>query len=90
MQRACELSFDRTTDDTLRLRLSGSWTLGAKAPPAGEVFREAKARGARRIGFDARELIAWDSVLLTFLLLKPVSWPMTPLLWMLWSDSSRM
>lgn len=68
MQPACELSFDRTGDDTLLVRLSGSWTLGAKTPPVGEVFREAKARGARRIGFDARELVAWDSVLLAFLL----------------------
>ncbi len=41
MQPVCELSFDRTGDDTLLVRLSGSWTLGAKAPPAGSTASSA-------------------------------------------------
>jgi phospholipid/cholesterol/gamma-HCH transport system permease protein len=65
---ACEISFEDAADHTLRVRLLGSWTMGAELPPPDEVFRQAEERGARRIGFDARELRAWDSVLLAFLL----------------------
>lgn len=62
------LSFDSPADGTLLVRLGGRWTVGADLPAASEVFREAAARGARRIRYDAEGLEAWDSVLLTFLL----------------------
>ena len=64
-----ELSFDDPgADGTLRVKLGGSWTVGAELPPATQVFREAEATGARRIRYEADGLEAWDSVLLTFLL----------------------
>jgi phospholipid/cholesterol/gamma-HCH transport system permease protein len=68
---SCEISFGPETSDadgTLLVRLGGSWTVGSSLPSVSDVLREATARGARRIRYDARELEAWDSVLLTFLL----------------------
>ncbi len=47
MQPACELSFDRTGDDTLLVRLSGSWTLGAKAPTSART----------RFGFESEKSV---------------------------------
>jgi phospholipid/cholesterol/gamma-HCH transport system permease protein len=70
-EATCELSFGADApeaDGTLLVRLAGSWTVGSRLPSAGEVFREAEARGARRLRYDAASLEDWDSVLLTFLL----------------------
>jgi phospholipid/cholesterol/gamma-HCH transport system permease protein len=62
------LSFESAPDGTLLVHLGGSWTLKQRLPSPAEVVREAKARGARRLRFDARGLQAWDSGLLSFLL----------------------
>jgi len=48
------------------VRLAGDWRLGGAAPAVGDVG--ARLRGARTVTFDARELGAWDSSLLSLLL----------------------
>ncbi len=68
MATACELGFDRPADDTLLLRLTGSWTLRDDLPTIDALRREIEgASGLRRVSFDAQGLGEWDSGLLTFL-----------------------
>jgi phospholipid/cholesterol/gamma-HCH transport system permease protein len=68
INEACALSFDRPADDTLLVRLKGSWTIGQKLPSTGEVQSQVESNaGLKRIAFDARELSGWDSGLLSFL-----------------------
>ena len=63
-----ELSFDRPADDTLLVRLKGSWTIEQKLPDIGEVQSQVKSdAGVKQIAFDTRELTGWDSGLLSFL-----------------------
>ncbi|MCK5206304.1 MAG: ABC transporter permease, partial [Desulfobacterales bacterium] len=65
----CELSFDRPADDTLLVRLKGSWTIEQKLPDVGEVQSQVKSdAGVKQIAFDTRELTGWDSGLLSFLI----------------------
>lgn len=65
----CDISFERSTEDTLLLRLSGSWKIGADFPSATEVEHQvASEPGVRRIVFETRNLADWDSGLLTFLI----------------------
>jgi phospholipid/cholesterol/gamma-HCH transport system permease protein len=65
----CELSFDRPADDTLLVRLKGSWTIEQKLPDIGEVQSQIKSdAGVKQIAFDTRELTGWDSGLLSFLI----------------------
>ena len=58
-----------SSPDGLLVRLSGDWKIGNPLPSADEVGKKLAA-GARitRVGFDASELKAWDSGLLTFLI----------------------
>lgn len=66
---SCELSFDRPADDTLLVRLKGSWTIEQKLPDVGEVQSQVKSNaGVKQIAFDTRELTGWDSGLLSFLI----------------------
>ncbi len=63
-----ELSFSRPTEDTLLLRLAGSWTIDEVLPSADEVQKQFESGPpVRRIGFDTRDLAHWDTGLLTFL-----------------------
>jgi phospholipid/cholesterol/gamma-HCH transport system permease protein len=63
-----ELSFDRKADDTLLVRLKGSWTIGQKLPSAEEIQSQVKSdTRLKQIAFDTRELTGWDSGLLSFL-----------------------
>ncbi|MGD8881704.1 MAG: ABC transporter permease [Desulfobacterales bacterium] len=63
-----ELSFDRPTDDTLLVRLKGSWTIGQKLPSGGAVQSQIESdAGLKRIVFDTQELSGWDSGLVSFL-----------------------
>jgi phospholipid/cholesterol/gamma-HCH transport system permease protein len=63
-----ELSFDRKADNTLQVRLKGSWTIGQKLPSGGEVQSQIESDPAiKQITFDAQELSGWDSGLLSFL-----------------------
>jgi phospholipid/cholesterol/gamma-HCH transport system permease protein len=63
-----ELSFDRSRDATLVIRLAGPWRLRGDLPSPSAVQREIEAAPARRASFDAAQLTAWDSSLLTFLM----------------------
>ena len=67
--QAGEISSDRQIKDTLRLRLKGSWKIGARFPSADAVQKQIKSSGGiRRVGFNTEKLTGWDSGLLTFLI----------------------
>jgi len=69
VSRTGEISSDRQAKDTLRLRLKGSWKIGARFPSADVVQKQLEsAGGIRRIGFNTENLTGWDSGLLTFLI----------------------
>jgi|SRR6266850_444365 len=49
------------------MRIAGPWRLRAGLPPATEIERVLQAGPVRRVTFEAAELTAWDSSLVTFL-----------------------
>ena len=59
------LSVDRPERDTLTVRFSGTWTLGAELPPVEQALGPA-ADGVRRISFDASAVTRWDTGLVAF------------------------
>ena len=62
------LSFSQSDIGTGLLSLRGDWVLKTGLPPPAEVGRHLEAAGpVRRLTFDATQLRAWDSGLLTFL-----------------------
>ena len=63
-----ELHVGRATEDTLLVRLAGSWTLHSERPTEAELQSQLDT-GARlrRLTFATQDLEAWDSGLLTFL-----------------------
>src|SRR5215510_13783910 len=62
------LRCERQADDTLLVHLVGHWTIRAGAPVVTEVYQQLDASPpVRRLAFEARELTAWDSRLLTLL-----------------------
>jgi len=64
-----EISSDRQAKDTLRLRLKGSWKMGARYPSANVVQKQIETAGSIRcVGFDSKNMTGWDSSLLTFLI----------------------
>jgi phospholipid/cholesterol/gamma-HCH transport system permease protein len=62
------LHVERATEDTLLVRLAGSWTLHSERPTEAELQSQLDT-GARirRLTFATQDLEAWDSGLLTFL-----------------------
>ncbi len=63
------MSVEQPAADALKVILSGSWKLGGELPEADEVQKALQGRaGVRHLIFDSRELAAWDSGLLTFLM----------------------
>ncbi|HXV19586.1 MAG TPA: ABC transporter permease [Desulfuromonadales bacterium] len=62
--------FSRPVAGELRLQLAGAWT-GCRRPVTADQLRQelAAAPAVRRLTFDARQLGAWDSGLLTFVLM---------------------
>jgi phospholipid/cholesterol/gamma-HCH transport system permease protein len=65
----CDLSFSRPTDDTLLIRLRGSWRIGQDLPSADEVQKQLDSGApTKRLAFDTKELTGWDSALLAFLI----------------------
>jgi phospholipid/cholesterol/gamma-HCH transport system permease protein len=63
-----EMHVSRAAEGTLMVRLSGSWTLQSERPSVAELQHQLDAEtGAQRLTFDAQDLEAWDSGLLTFL-----------------------
>lgn len=61
------LHYDRPGDDTLVVRLAGSWELEDGLPAMTELQQQLDITPrVRRLIFDAHDLTAWDSGLLTF------------------------
>jgi len=64
-----EMSMEQPSADTLKVILSGHWKLGGELPGADKVQQTLKGRpGVRNLVFDTRELVHWDTGLLTFLI----------------------
>jgi phospholipid/cholesterol/gamma-HCH transport system permease protein len=61
------VGFEQPASSTLLVRLAGSWRLGDKLPSPDDVRRQVELTGARRMVFDTRGIVGWDSSLLTFL-----------------------
>ncbi len=63
------MDVSRPADDTVHLRLYGSWKMHAGLPPSADVLELLTTDPAiRRLTFDTTGLTGWDSGLLTFLL----------------------
>jgi phospholipid/cholesterol/gamma-HCH transport system permease protein len=63
-----EMHVSRASDDTVLVRLSGSWTLQSDRPTVAELQRQLTSEArAQRVTFETQDLGAWDSGLLTFL-----------------------
>jgi phospholipid/cholesterol/gamma-HCH transport system permease protein len=63
-----EMEFGRPAEDTLLVKLSGSWEMGSEIPSADEVRKQIEAdTGIKRIVFHTREITDWGSALLIFL-----------------------
>ena len=66
--RSGRLDF-KESNDTIIIKLSGVWKIGAKLPSFNEVKNRLESRsGIQRIAFDANDLTGWDSALPVFLL----------------------
>ena len=59
---------DQPSEDTLRVVLTGNWTIASKFRSPAELNQLLKKDIIQQVVFDTRSLEAWDSRLLTFLL----------------------
>src|SRR5438132_1306026 len=67
-RRPWQISIDRLGPDACLVRLTGSWRLRDRLPPASEVLKDlGSAPGIHRLSFDTTQVVAWDTGLLTFL-----------------------
>ncbi len=63
-----EMIMEQSSPDTLKVILSGSWTLGGELPGIEQVQQTLEGKpGVRNLVFDTRQLAFWDTGLLTFL-----------------------
>jgi len=63
-----QVSFERADNDILLIRFAGRWQLSGGLASSRAVEREMEALpSVARVAFDARDLSAWDSSILTFL-----------------------
>ena len=63
-----DISFERTADDTVLIRIGGNWNIGSGLPSTDEFERRLEIKPLpARVVFDASELGDWDSSLLAFL-----------------------
>ena len=68
MARPGELSFDQPLEDTLTLKISGSWKLHKDLPSVDAISRQLENYpGLKSIQINAEEVDEWDSGLLVFL-----------------------
>jgi phospholipid/cholesterol/gamma-HCH transport system permease protein len=56
----------RRADGELELRMSGAWKIDAARPAPADVEREIAAATTKRVRVDARDIAAWDSMLVAF------------------------
>ena len=62
------ISFERTSDSTLVVHLSGAWHLQRDLPPISLLVAELSSRpGIKRLAYETAELTHWDSGLISFL-----------------------
>src|SRR5260370_36677956 len=62
------ISFERTSDSTLGVHLSGAWHLQRDLPPISLLVAELSSRpGIKRLAYETAELAHWDSGLISFL-----------------------
>jgi phospholipid/cholesterol/gamma-HCH transport system permease protein len=67
--RGWELRLDRPAPDTLRIQLGGSWRLRDRLPAPDDIERAlAGPSGLRRVVFEARDVGAWDTGLVAFVM----------------------
>jgi phospholipid/cholesterol/gamma-HCH transport system permease protein len=63
------LNFEQPDPQRLTIGISGCWKIGSAAPSIGEALQRVESLpGPARVAIDARQLGAWDSSLVTFLL----------------------
>jgi phospholipid/cholesterol/gamma-HCH transport system permease protein len=62
-----DVSFERVSDEELRVTLGGTWHLGAPRPDPAALERELRDRPAARVTFDSTRLGTWDTALLAWL-----------------------
>ena len=63
-----DISFDRTSDDAVLIRIGGNWSIADGLPSTDELERRLETEPLpARIEFDAGKLGDWDSSLLAFL-----------------------
>ncbi|MEJ2135213.1 MAG: ABC transporter permease [Desulfofustis sp.] len=68
MARPGELSFGQPVEDTLAVKMSGSWKLHKDLPSVEAVSRQIeKSPAVQKLHIDARDVDEWDSGLLIFL-----------------------
>ncbi len=64
-----EMSFERSNEETLLIRLVGNWETGSELPSVDEVQEHLESGPrVRRVIFETEGLTSWDSGLLTFLI----------------------
>ena len=65
----CALNFNRPTDDTLSILLSGCWKINTGIPSIDNLQNEIESNpNIQQIAFDTQGITDWDSGLLTFLI----------------------
>ena len=65
---AALINYHRQAEDTLLMRLQGSWKIGRYLPTTDETLQKMESESnVKRLAFDTQALTGWDSGLLTFL-----------------------
>jgi phospholipid/cholesterol/gamma-HCH transport system permease protein len=62
-----KVSFERTDDATLIMRLSGSWRMRNDMPPVSMFIEQLRTAIPKRVLFDSSPITNWDSSLIAFL-----------------------
>jgi phospholipid/cholesterol/gamma-HCH transport system permease protein len=66
--RLPQLSMEHCSNGTVRVTLSGNWTLGFEQPPIDEILTKVKAVSPpESVIFSTKHVLAWDSRLIVFL-----------------------
>ena len=64
-----EMNIARSSNNTLRMRLSGNWRIDQPIPSIEELEKQLKSEPrVQKIAFDTSQIAGWDSSLLTFLI----------------------
>lgn len=66
MATAAKIRVQSTSDNVLKLILSGQWNLGQQMPSTSEVLSQLESSSVQQIVFECNDMAEWDSGLLTF------------------------